>query len=362
MTDNPIEPANPFDKINPYEHIKPYEPKVNQKYRAGVLEDILSETKICLEVYNALSGENFPLDTTIMNVTLEDVLYKNKINDVAFLIKGENDEDNKIVVLIEHQSTVNPNMPFRFCNYAMRVMDKVVNNEDVFSRKLMELPTLEFYVFYNGDEDYPEISLMELSSAFKRPWKVLLEKYGRRNAIEVNAIVYNINKGFNNEIISKSPTLSGYVELVYRVKQNKKDGLNLTKAVTKAVRDCIKDGILSDYLKNVGSEVCNMLMQEWSIEDELRVNYNDGVYFGRKEGLKEGLKEGERKGEQKGLLKGMTVGMKKGRKEGKLEGRNRHAVESARKMLMDGLSVEMIAKYSGLSLEKVRALRRKMVQ
>ncbi len=62
--------------------------------------------------------------------------------------------------------------------------------------------------------------------------------------------------------------------------------------------------------------------------------------FAEKKWKKEGLVEGE----QKGLIKG------------KIEGEQKKAVETARKMKQDGLSAEVIAKYTNLSIEEIEKL------
>ena len=45
-----------------------------------------------------------------------------------------------------------------------------------------------------------------------------------------------------------------------------------------------------------------------------------------------------------------------GREEGREEGEKMKAFETAKKMLADGLSTDLIAKYTGLSIETVGAL------
>ena len=63
------------------------------------------------------------------------------------------------------------------------------------------------------------------------------------------------------------------------------------------------------------------------------------------------------------IYAGQTVkykeGLEKGREEGKAEERAKakaEKIESAKKMLQDGLSVEVVSKYSGLSFEEVEKL------
>ena len=56
---------------------------------------------------------------------------------------------------------------------------------------------------------------------------------------------------------------------------------------------------------------------------------------------------------EKGLEEGMEKGMEKGREEGREEGR----VEAAKNMLADEISIDLVAKYTGLSIEQVKQLK-----
>ena len=81
----------------------------NRKYKDSVFVDLFSEDEKAkenfLSLYNALHGTNLPLSCPVENIKLDNVMYMNIINDVSCLV------DNKIIVLAEHQSTINENMP-----------------------------------------------------------------------------------------------------------------------------------------------------------------------------------------------------------------------------------------------------------
>lgn len=70
--------------------------------------------------------------------------------------------------------------------------------------------------------------------------------------------------------------------------------------------------------------------------------------------------KGERSGMEMGLEKGRAEGLEKGRAEGRAEGItegiHQASMENARRMKADGLPVEMIAKYTGLSEEEITTL------
>ena len=78
-------------------------------------------------------------------VTLENAVYMNMKNDVAFLL------DNRLS-LYEHQSTWNPNMPLRDLFYVSRTYQGLVKDEILCSSKRLRLPAPHFLVFYNGTE------------------------------------------------------------------------------------------------------------------------------------------------------------------------------------------------------------------
>ena len=81
----------------------------NRKYKDSVFVDLFSEDEKAkenfLSLYNALYNNHLPLSCLVENIKLDNVMYMNIINDVSCLV------DNKIIVLAEHQSTINENMP-----------------------------------------------------------------------------------------------------------------------------------------------------------------------------------------------------------------------------------------------------------
>ena len=54
--------------------------------------------------------------------------------------------------------------------------------------------------------------------------------------------------------------------------------------------------------------------------------------------------------------KGMAKGLAKGRAEGKAEGRVEENMDNARKMKADNMPTDLIAKYTGLTIEEIEAL------
>ena len=208
----------------------------NRKYKDSVFVDLFSEDEKAkenfLSLYNALHGTNLQLSCPVENIRLDNVMYMNIINDVSCLVDG------KIIVLAEHQSTINENMPLRFLQYISRLYEKLQAPADRYLRKLSKIPTPEFYVFYNGIEDYPKTTTLKLSDAFiTRPKLIPLE-------LEVK--VYNINKNKETEVLSRCKTLEEYSLFVEEVR--KQTQLDSENGFTNAVKICIEKGILKEYL------------------------------------------------------------------------------------------------------------------
>ena len=86
---------------------------------------------------------------------------------------------------------------------------------------------------------------------------------------------------------------------------------------------------------------------ETRAEYDARVREMNRIYAGQTVKYKEGLEKGREEGKAEGLEEGRAEERAKAKAE---------KIESARKMLQDGLSVEVISKYSGLSLDEIEKL------
>jgi len=147
---------------------------INRNYKDSVFVDFFSNDETAkanfLSLYNALHGTHLDSSTLLQPLRLEHVLYMSFANDVSYLI------DNKLIVLAEHQSTINPNMPIRCLEYVVRLYERLLDAQERYARRLVKIPTPEFYVFYNGQDEYPNETILHLSDAFMtKPTYVPLE-------------------------------------------------------------------------------------------------------------------------------------------------------------------------------------------
>ena len=222
-----------------------------------------------LELYNAVNGSHYDNPDDITIYTIEDALYMTMKNDVAFLISCH-------MNLYEHQSTPNPNMPVRGLLYLAKLYDKYIETQElnIYGRERMKLPTPRFVVFYNGTEERPEKEILRLTDLFEKK---------EESCVEVTATVFNVNAGKNDALMEQSKTLREYAQLVALIREKRKR-MPLKEAADEAVTECIKAGILTDYLLARKAEVYDMLLTEYDEEKVHRMFFRDGERKGREEG------------------------------------------------------------------------------
>ena len=217
--------------------------KHNRRYKDSVFVDLFGEDKNVksnfLALYNALHGTTLDVRTELKRLRLEQVMYMTFYNDVARLV------DDRIIVLVEHQSTVNANMPLRCLQYVARLYEQIQEPKAKYYRTLQKIPTPEFYVFYNGLEQYPERTTLKLSDAFiAQPEKPALE-------LVVSVININYNKG--SEILHACKPLAEYTLFIETVRRHTK--LDSENGFKNAIKECIQNDILREYLQRKSREV-----------------------------------------------------------------------------------------------------------
>jgi predicted transposase YdaD len=294
---------------------------VNTKYKNSVFSFLFSDPDKLKELYCALEDVSLPIDVPVTINTLQDVLFMDRINDISFEIGG------KLVVLIEHQSTINPNMPLRLLMYITRVYEKIIEGKKIYASRPIHLPRPEFFVLYNGTAAYPDNAILKLSDIYENEASLGLP-IKHHPALELEVKVININHGRNEEITKRCKTLAGYSVFVSKVQEYEMEQKDRKEAMKKAVKYCMEKEILKDFFDQNATEVMNMLMTEWNWDDALAVRYE--------EGLEEGLDKGIEKGIEKGLEEGKEL--------------------VARNALEKGIPLELISEITGLDMETLRTI------
>jgi len=200
--------------------------KANREYKDSVFRNLFHSEKTALDLYNALTDSRFTIDDGLRFTTLENALFMDRLNDVSFTI------GDKLVILLEHASAINQNMPIRALIYIGRVYEKIIDNQAIYRTKLFKIPTPEFYVLYNGKDAYPDDVTLRLSDAFKLVDPHICEKFP---FLELAVRVLNVNVGHNQKILDKCEVLRGYATFVGQVRKYQQAGQALEYAITAAI-------------------------------------------------------------------------------------------------------------------------------
>ena len=135
-------------------------------------------------------------------------------------------------------------------------------------------------MFYNGDATFPSEKILRLSDAY-------LEKT-EHPMLELEVKVININPSSGHRILKECRPMYEYSWFIQQIKNYLADGWSRDDAITQAVQDCLDNGIMTEFMREHGSEAVNMLYTQWNWDDAMEVEreeaYEDGVEAGRIEG------------------------------------------------------------------------------
>ena len=266
-------------------------PKPRRDYKDTLFRLLFRDRNRLLSLYNAVNGTSYnsPEDLTV--VTLENAVYMNMKNDVAFLVDFH-------LNLYEHQSTWNPNMPLRNLFHVAKEYQTLTRDESLYAPQLVKIPTPNFVVFYNGDREIGDSCVLKISDSFEHP----TEDPG----LELKVKILKIAPGKNSELLDTCQTLKEYMLFVERVRLHAKT-MTVGATVHRAVTECIREGILSDFLSQNRAEVIAVSIFEYDEERELALMRKAIASEARKEGNNEGREDEIKRLIRTKLRKGKSI-------------------------------------------------------
>ncbi len=282
------------------------ESNVNRMFKDGVFRTLFNDEEKLLELYNALSEKEYPKETPVRIITLDNVFFREIKNDIAFII------DDKFIILTEHQSTLSPNFPLRMFCYLAKEYEKESYSDAIYSKRLVTIPTPELYVFYDGKEDAPEEWELKLSDAFTEKCDKIL--------VEAVVKVINVNYEKGAEFLDRCKTMQEYSLFMYKLRMKYAETGNIEMAVTGAISECIRNDILKEYLMKQRGHIMSVLEVDLTREQCEAIRWRDGYEDGKDEGRAEGVR---------------TV---------------------AANLKADGIPIDVIAKNTGLTEEEIESL------
>lgn len=241
---------------------------VNRIYKDRLYKMIFNDKSELLKLYNAINGTHYDDPAMLTITTLDNAIYMTMENDLSFIIDMR-------LALYEQQSTVNPNLPLRFLMYITDIYSAYTKDMNIYGSKKVQIPLPSFVIFYNGVKSQPDRTEFLLSELFHPTTD--------QPALELKAVMLNINKGHNQELMNACHTLRDYSEYVARIRTYSAE-MPLTDAVEKAITECIHENILRDFLLKNRAEAKAMSIYEYDEEKTLRMFRGEGYEDGERNG------------------------------------------------------------------------------
>ena len=160
--------------------------------------------------------------------------------------------------------------------YVMDLYSSLTRDANLYGTKRISIPQPRFLVFYNGKQKMPDRMTVKLSE--------LYHKGEAPFELELEATILNINVGCNRELMDACKTLADYARYTQRVRDYAEE-MPLNQAVERAVTECIREGILEEFLRENRSEVVHVSIYEYDAEKHIRQekeeSWEEGFQKGR---------------------------------------------------------------------------------
>ena len=283
-----------------------------RQYQDTVFRAYMNDVDRLRDVAGALHGRRYTSVERVRIVTLDGTFLSQMKNDISFLLAGRH------LVFMEHQSTLNQNMPLRCLYYLCEQLRQYIPAKSLYQNKQIPLPRPEFHVFYTGSKDTLETEQIRLSDAY-------MEGEGDIH-LELKVTFHNIAYGSEKMLLRMSRPLHDYSFFLNCIKTNIAGGMERVRAIREAMRYCMEHDVMKEFLQEHESEVIDMVNFEWNQKD-----FEEAV---REEGWEQGAAQG--------------------REEGREEEKSAFILG----MLKEKLPLETIARVSKMSVERIQELGR----
>lgn len=210
--------------------------KANPQYQDSFFRMLFKEPRYRKALYLMLHSEDKEVaDSEFENVELHNILNIDIYNDVCFTVH------NRLIILMEHQSTLNYNMPVRFFLYLAEEYKRLLMRSEfssaLYTATLVKIPRPEFYIVYTGaDSCDPDI---RLSDAYIGSQSGEFEGNG---GLELIAPVLTADQA--------KGVLAEYFDIIDFIKSEKKGCGSLETAVRHAILKYRAGYEISDFILN----------------------------------------------------------------------------------------------------------------
>ncbi len=231
------------------------EVKAKRTAKNSVFLDLFQDKKNLLKLYQTLHPEDTDAtEDTLDIVTIDNVLTDNLYNDLGIMVSN-----NKLLLLLEAQSSWTVNILIRILLYLAQSYHEYFErtSQSLYKSKKVKMPKPELYVIFTGNKGRKPDTI-SLSQEFFD---------GADIDIEIKAkVIYESDKdNIINEYIVFCKVFN---------KQIKEHGMT-KQAVTETIRICKDRNILKQYLSSKEVEVVTIMMSLFDDEQIMRTYARD---------------------------------------------------------------------------------------
>ena len=222
-----------------------------RQYQDTVFRAYMNDVDRLRDVAGALHGRRYASVERVRIVTLDGTFLSQMKNDISFLLAGHH------LVFMEHQSTLNQNMPLRCLYYICEQLRQYIPAKSLYQNKQLETEQ------------------MRLSDAY-------MEGEGDIH-LELKVTFHNIAYGSEKMLLRRSRPLHDYSFFLNCIKTNIAGGMERVRAIREAMRYCMEHDVMKEFLQEHESEVIDMVNFEWNQKDFEEAVREEGRAKGREE-------------------------------------------------------------------------------
>jgi predicted transposase/invertase (TIGR01784 family) len=265
--------------------------------------------------------------------------FQEKEADLVYQLKFKG-EDVLFYLLIEMQSTVDFQMPYRLLLYMVEIWRDVVKNikPETADRKEFKLPAIIPIVLFNGANNWTaDMSFKEYLSGSDQFGEYIVNfryilidvnRYKKESLLELANLIGSVF--LLDQKVEKEETINRLKELIGVLQKFNREEFNLFRMWLQQIATL--------GLRKKDKETVIKVLDDCNPEEAEQMVYN--------------LAETLKKMHADALMEGLIAGEAKGKAEGKAEGK----IEVVKNMLAKNMSPGLIAEVTGLSIEEIKAL------
>lgn len=252
----------------------------------SVFTNLFKDKKYLIQLYQALHPDDKHVtENDIKDITINNILVDDIYNDLGFLV------GNRLLILIEAQSTWTVNILFRILMYLVQTYREYfrVTEQDIYNSTKLKMPKPELYIIYTGNRK-------------ERPTEISFSKEffnGEDICIEVKANV--IYDGKEGDIIYQYVTFTKVCQEQTAIYGRSR------KAIQEAIRICKNRNVLKEYLESREKEVVDMMMELYNQEEVMRSYVRSKEHDTKVETAKRYLAMGKLSFEEIAIGSGLSV-------------------------------------------------------